>query len=570
VLLAVAGCGRNEPLTGDAVDAWERVLSGHTSGIVSRKAEIRVLFATDVAPRDAASAEGVLSVEPPVTGDVAFRTPRELVLISAYDLQPGREYRVTVDPSRLAGIGADVEPYTFTFRVQIPQFDVLVQQLESDAADDRRMTLRGRIVTADAEEAGAVERILRSRFVGAPLATAWAHASNGRDHYFTLTGIEQQLAAETLALLLNGEPIGSARNEERHVLVPARDRFLVTSAQAVEDGDRKEVRVWFSESLDVGQDLQGLVRLSAGEFTTRLSGNSLTIYPAAQVIGDVTVTLEPGIRNVRGRRLDAAAVHTLTVASEKPQLKFAGGVILPNGETLTVLPEAVARSVRVVATRVFPENLPQFLQVNAFGGTNDIGRVGRHMWRKTLPLGGPMTGTWQRYEIDVTELVSRYPGSLFQLWLQLTPADSAYPCTDDGQAGAQLREPELRNQESGDVAMPSAWDFAQDWFGVTTDENGVYDYAAQWRDRENPCKPAYYRFAPGIRAQRNVLASNIGLLAKSDRLGKLLVSVSDLRTAQPKANVALSVRNYQNQVLAVAMSDVDGVATIETSSTPFL
>ncbi|HEX7236702.1 MAG TPA: MG2 domain-containing protein [Gammaproteobacteria bacterium] len=571
VLLAVSGCQRNEPLTEGAVDAWERVLSSHTSGIVSRKAEIRVLFATDVATAGGAAA-GVLSVQPPVIGDSVFRTPRELVLTSAYDLQPGREYRVTIDPARLTGIRADVEPYTFTFRVQIPQFDVVVQQLESDPADDRRMMLRGTIVTADVEDAAAVERILRARFDNAPLAAAWGHAGNGRDHYFTLTGIDQQLAARDLALLFDGEPIASTRNEERRVLVPARDRFLVTSAQAVEDGDRKEVRVWFSESLDTGQDLQGLVRLSTGGFTTRLSGNILTIYPAADVVGDVTVTLEPGIRNVRGRRLDAAAVQTLKFSSEKPQLRFVGGgVILPDGKTLTVPFEAVnARSVRVVATRVFPDNLPQFLQVNALAGMNDLGRVGRHLWRKTLPLGGPVTGTWQRYEIDVTELVSRYPGSLFHLSLQLTPADSAYPCADDGEARAQLAEPELRNQENGDTATPSAWDFAQDWFGVTADENGVYDYAAQWRDRENPCKPAYYRFAPAVHAQRNVLASNIGLLAKSDRHGRLFVSVSDLRTAEAKANVALSVRNYQNQVLAVAMSDADGVAAIETSGTPFL
>jgi hypothetical protein len=552
----MAGCKPTEPLQSNAVDAWERILSGHTSGIVSRKAEIRVRFATDVAAEGTASADDVLTVQPPVTGDAVFRTPRELVLTSKYDLQPGREYRVTIDPSRLDGIGADVEPYTFTFRVLIPQFDAIVQQLESDPADDRRMLLRGRIVTADVEDAPTVERILRVRFAGAQPATAWAHASNGRDHYFTLTGIEQQLAAQDLALLLNGAPIGSSRNDERHVLIPARDRFVVTSAQAVEDGDRKEVRVWFSESLDAAQDVRGLVRLSTGAFTTSVSGNSLTIYPAAAIVGDVTVTLEPGIRNARGRRLDAAATHTLTFANEKPQLKFVGsGVILPDGETLTVPFEAVnARSVRVVATRVFAENLPQFLQINTFGGTNDLGRVGRHLWRKTLPLDGPVTGTWQRYDLDVTELVSRYPGSLFQLSLQLTPADSAYPCPDDDQADVQRKEPELRNQENGDVGMPSPWDFYEDWLGVTLDEDGVYDYAAQWRDRADPCKAAYYRFAPGVHAQRNVLASNIGLLAKSDRLGRLLVSVSDLRTAQPKANVSLSVRNYQNQVLAVATS----------------
>jgi len=571
VLLA-AGCQQREASRGESADALAQLIVGHTSGVVSRKTEIRVVFARDVIPADpnAVPAPGLLRVRPTVAGDVQFRGPREVVLKPTQDLKPGQEYRVTVSPASLPGVERDVQPYAFNFRVQTPQFDVVLDGLETDPLDDRRMTLHGIIVTADLADDTPVERILRPRLRDEVVRAIWSHSSNGREHRFTLNGIEQRATAADLTLLLDGSPIGANRAEERRVSVPAANEFVVTTAQALEQQNRKEIRVSFSNRLDERQDLTGLVRLSAGEFRTRIEQNTLTIYPQDGVSGNVTITLEPGIRNARGEALKAAAAHTLTFTSEKPQVRFVGsGVILPDGTTLSVPFEAVsARSVRVIATLVYPDNLPQFLQVNSLPGSNELGRVGRYLWRKTLPLDAPPTGRWQRYDLDVTELVSKHPGALLQLSLRLTPADSAYACAGEDDAPRQVAEPELSNQESGDVATPSPWDFAEDYFGVSDD--GPYDYESRWRDRNDPCKAAYYAYASGTRAQRNVLASNIGLLAKSDAAGRMLVSVTDLRSAQPKSGVALSVRNFQNQVIGAAVSDAAGLATLEPTGTPFL
>jgi alpha-2-macroglobulin len=100
----------------------------------------------------------------------------------------------------------------------------------------------------------------------------------------------------------------------------------------------------------------------------------------------------------------------------------------------------------------------------------------------------------------------------------------------------------------------------------------VYDYASRWRDRKDPCKDAYYQYGynEGTRAQRNLLASNLGLLAKADSRGKLLISVTHLATALPASGVSLQLRNYQGQSVGAGSSDGQGLATIEPASTPFL
>ncbi|MGC3980761.1 MAG: MG2 domain-containing protein [Steroidobacteraceae bacterium] len=569
-LMVLAGCNRTERLNAQAKDAWSAVISAHTSGVVSRKSEVRVLFASDVVPETGADAKAVLSIDPAVPGELQFKGARELVLTPTKDLESGRQYTVTVSPKGLKGVPQDIQPYQFAFKVQTPQFDVALQSLESDPADDQRMNLRGTLSTSDAEDAAKIEQLIAVSYLDTAHTPVWTHSSDGLTHTFVISGLQRQKEGKPVTVKLDGKPIGSTHTGELQMQVPAIGAFIVTDALAREEEGSKQIRIYFSDSLNDKQNLRGLVALSAGEFTTSIDSNMLVLYPKGELSGEVTVTLEAGIANQRGDKMQDKVVRTLTFTSEKPQVRFVGsGVILPEGKVLSVPFEAVsARSVRVTATRIYDDNMAQFLQVNKLGSNYEIGRVGRYMWRKTVTLTGPMTGRWTRYSLDVSELLQKNPGGMFQLSLQLSPADSAYQCAAAGEGGtAAPVEPELRNQEDGDTGMPSAWDYADDYFGV--DDEGE-DYNARWNDRNDPCKAAYFTFNQNVRAQRNVLASNIGLIVKSDQRGKLLATVTDLRTAQVKSGATLSVRNYQNQVIATATSDSNGLATIEPKGTPFL
>ncbi|MET0281402.1 MAG: hypothetical protein ABW278_09815, partial [Steroidobacteraceae bacterium] len=441
LVMALGGCQRHKALDEASADAWSTLLVAHSSGVVPRRSEIRVLFASDVAAPKRLDA-ATLRIEPAVDGELALRGARELVLVPKAPLKPGQEYHVTLSPRGLAGVPQDIGAYQFTFHVQTPQYDLALSDLESDPQADQRMIQRGVVATADSEQAASVEKMLRASYRDNAVTATWTHSGDGREHSFTLAGLERQAAAATLSIAIDGQPIAAGDAETRSVVVPALGEFAVVNALAQEDDGRKQIQVSFSDSLDAGQDLKGLVRLSDGAFTTRIEGNRIAIYPADDPSGQVTVTIEAGVRNRRGERLAQTYTQALTLESQKPQVRFVGnGVILPEAKQLTIPFEAVsARSVQVIATRVFPDNIPQFLQVNALGGNNDIGRVGRYLWRRTLPLTGPTTGRWQRYEIDVTELMQRYPGALIQLSLQLTPADSAYACTGGGELPAAAAE----------------------------------------------------------------------------------------------------------------------------------
>jgi uncharacterized protein YfaS (alpha-2-macroglobulin family) len=87
--------------------------------------------------------------------------------------------------------------------------------------------------------------------------------------------------------------------------------------------------------------------------------------------------------------------------------------------------------------------------------------------------------------------------------------------------------------------------------------DGEVDYDARWRDRQNPCRSAYYLhgYNSEVQAQRNLMVSNLGLLAKSDAHGRLMVTVTNLASAEARSGVTLELRNFQNQPIGSGTSD---------------
>ncbi|MCB1623970.1 MAG: hypothetical protein KDI32_05250, partial [Pseudomonadales bacterium] len=540
VLLLLAGaltasCQRGKP-TGagtsvtptEADPAWSAIVSAHTTGAISRKSSVRVVFVNDVVSVDkiGSDASRNLSLQPAVDGRATFASRREILFVPKTELKPAATYLVRLDGEGLAGVPPKTGPFEFVVKTMAPNFEVSIDRLDIESVAAGTMRLTGTIATADSEDPALIEKVLTAKLADQPVAIGWQHAPEARRYAFAISGLERQQMARTLVLSWDGKPIGAATTDSISIEVPARDQFSVTQAQALEQDGRRVIIVQFSDNLDSKRSLKGLVRLSNGEFTTRIDGNTLTLYPDENTTGDVTLHLEDGIRNARGESLQGQTDYSLTFTSSKPKVRFVGrGVILPQATTLSVPFEAVSvRAVRVTALRIYERNVPQFLQVNALDGTHELGRVGRFIWQKVIPLTAPVPGRWTRYNLDVTELMKSEPGGMFQLTLSIAPPDSTYSCPSlDSSTTVPTATVEIANQESGDMAEPSNWDYSEEYFGA--------DVEADWRERDNPCNPAYYRYADGVRATRNLLASNIGLLAKRDQRGAWLAVATNLRDA---------------------------------------
>jgi len=565
-LLALAACGgtATERSAASRPDPmWGQFLESHTTGLVSRRSTIRVIFTTDVASpeRVGKDAGAVFAIEPSAAGQVTFVSPRELVFTPRGELKPGTTYRVAIKPNGLLGVPATLRPFEFAVDVKRPEFDVALGGLTNDPEQERAMRVTGVVTTADIESQEKVEQLITAEYRGRSMPIEWAHAANAQRHEFTIRGIARADQDEPLRIRWQGTPLGAANEGTSELTVPALDRFVITQVTAREERGERYIAVYFSDALDRAQDLKGLVRLSEGSPRTRVDGNVLRVYSDQAIDGQVTLTIERGVRNRFGRILERSASYPVVFASTKPQVRFVGtGTILPEAETLTVPFEAVGvRSVRVTAFRVYEDNLTQFLQVNALDGSYELGRVGRNLWRKVIPLNAADLTTWNRYSLDVTELLRKYPGGLVRLSIAINRDNSIYECPDaaphDEQAPVEL--------DANDGADESSWYYIEEYFSVKD--------GSTWSERDNPCKDAYYAYNDDrIRASRNLLVSNMGLLAKKDQRGKWLIAATDLRSAAPLAGVRIEALSFQRQVLATVDTDANGMAELVLKDAPFM
>lgn len=96
---------------------------------------------------------------------------------------------------------------------------------------------------------------------------------------------------------------------------------------------------------------------------------------------------------------------------------------------------------------------------------------------------------------------------------------------------------------------------------------GYYD-DYEYDNRDDPCTKEYYNSDHFV--QRNVISSNLGLIAKKGGNRKLMVIVSDLRSTDPISGAQVEVFDRQNQSIGKGSSNGDGIADVAYKGNPFV
>ncbi|RFA35402.1 alpha-2-macroglobulin [Alkalilimnicola ehrlichii] len=561
--LLAAGCERQapEPLAVEASE-WHAYIDRHSAGGVSAVQPLRVRFNTAMVEPAQVNRplEAGVALSPQVPFEAMFTRVDELSITPRRALQPGQEYEVTLNPALAPGIevGGD-----FRFRVVVLQqaMDLRLHGLVP-SGEPGRMRLRGQLITGDAAPEAGVARVITATQEGRSLPVSWEHAPDRRYHEFTVADIERGAQASRVLIRWDGSAVGAEQQGERELAVPGSEEFAVTGVRVATEGSRHIV-VTFSESLDARQNLSGLVRINGAHVRTQVDGGTLRVYPRSQVVGAVTLRLEGGVRSAAGARLGEAFERELVLMSLRPGVRFVGkGVILPEAEHLTVPFEAVnVSSVTVTGLQIYRDNIGQFLQNNTLDGERGLRNVGRYVWRKEIPLSSLPRDEWQRYLLDVSELVGEQPGALWRLSLSIERSQALFDCGDEHIAEPRPAAAPLPNWEGPGEVAASGWDGIEQWYSAS----GYVTYS----DRQNPCKDAYYEFAQEARSERNFLASNLGLLAKQGSDDTLHVVVSDLRRSTVVSGAEVDVFNYQQQRIGRGVTDEHGMLSVALEGVPF-
>jgi alpha-2-macroglobulin len=576
VVLTLANCKHPAPET---TPTFHPAIAAFTSGTISGQANIRVVLAEDYAEAVAPNTpvgKKVFRFKPAIEGEAYWADSRTIEFRPAKALPASTIYQASFLLAELPAISSEAKSFDFSFQTIRQGFIHETEGLVSMHKNrDDFYQLRGILRTADFVDPQIIDRMLEANANGQILPVSWVHEAGGRIHRFEVDSIPRRPQSYMLRLLWNGKHMNIDLSETTETEIPAQGVFSILDAR-VQQFPEQRIICRFSGPLDEKQNPDGLIRIGDQKsLSFTIDRNILTIHTATPLEGSHTLMIEPGIRSFSGQRLAEQHQQSIVFVPAKPEVRFPGkGAILPNSGGLVLPFEAISlRAVEVRVVKVYEENIPYFLQSNPLSGSNELSRAGRLIAKKTIQLGkdSPLDlRRWNTFSLDLASLIEPDPGAIYRVELGFKKIHSAYPCAEPEDFPLQS---ELDAMDKADFEREAkAYDFRSsywyydDYYYEYWDSDD--DYSTWWQRRNDPCYPQYYGSNRAV--SRNILASDLGVIAKQGSDSKLTVLISDLLSTQPMQNIVVEVRNFQNRPIAEGHTNDQGMLVLEPNGAPFL
>lgn len=506
---------------------------------------------------------------PSVKGTATWESPTRVRFTPEGDsFQAGTRYKCTFDLGSVAQVPKDYSKFEFNFITSSKEayFDDCHVVIKEN--NPKEANISGRIVFSDVISTENPATMLTVKADG-NIGIA-ANCQGSKCIRFTISGIQRPEGKnwKTARISFNPGATGFEECMDVEVSIPPRGDFQIIGSKYGDDGDGR-FDIIFSEPLERFQDLTGLVSLTFNYYresakSLSVENNILSVYYNSSE-KPTGIRLEKGIAGSSGDRLKAEWSTSLTEDYPLPEVTMpAEGTILPEESRMIFPFNAVNLSaVDVSVVKIYPGNIPMFLQENSLNQRSDIRRAGRLIYKKTIRLDTENYESlkkMQTYTADLSGLFKRDPKAIYSIKISFKPEYYIY------------NKDRLRKTTS-EVESPSeeemaVWDSPFAYYSPYNWQN------CSWRDRDNPHTESYY--AHYSFPQRNVCMSNIGIIAKysdvKDADGKksLWIAVTDLNTGEAVSGAGIKVSNYQLQEIGKGKSNRNGLTDIEVNNRPFL
>jgi len=537
-----------------------------TAGRISVQSPIRLNFAKEITAYDANTelTDNSISISPKVEGNYFIKDSRHIEFIPKTSLKPDTEYTVVVKLNKLFNkVPKALKKFQFQFKTIKPNFSIKTNDLQSYSK--KWQYLNGILQAADVLSLTQCEKVLKASQDSKNLRVKW-HEINSTKFEFTIDSIRRKIDDSDIQINWNGSTINVDEKGQNKILIPGQSNFSIVSVSVIQNPEQY-LSINFSDPLKKRQNFSGLVSLDK---TTKLKysvdGNVLKVYPNRRLIGNIKTEIFTGIKSIDGYKLKKEYTELVAFAQIKPAIRLVSqGVILPNSNNLNFNFEAVnLKSATVRVIKIYQDNILQFLQDNNLNSNNQysIRQVGRSIAKKKIVLHkdeDKNTGKWQSYAIDLATLIHTDPGAIYRVEMSFDINDAAYNCENQDTEN-NYEEDDYYYEEDYDQLNSNTTEDAEQREEQYWD-NLVYsykNYPYNWRQRENPCHAAYYNADRIVTA--NILASNLGVIAKKGSNKKYNFVVTDILTTQPISGAKVALYNYQQQEIATLTTDKEGMA----------
>jgi hypothetical protein len=448
-----------------------------------------------------AAVRKAVSISPKVDFDVQVVDAQTLCLVPKTPLEYNTTYKVTADFGKVAGHSSGSRTYEVKTLAPVVRFEF--SPLTSASDDIYQVVLN--IESSEPLDDKYLESGLT--FKGPKASTSWVHSPDGLQHTALISGIKAAVARYHFDIQAS-YPRYAAEVSHR-VQIPAMGTFEVVESKIYSEPYGFEVA--FSSPLDPKQDFNNLVSMpGAGRLSFIVDQNVLRISPAVKASEKQFISVSKAIRSAKGQKLEEDFDQWFVIPSGDPMVKFLSrGVVLPSSNGMNLPFQAINYAkVRVRVKRIYESNVLQFMQENRLGETwcytDNVARV---VLDTTLVLGEPNSAKLRNlntYGLNVADLVKVQRGAIYRL--------------------------EIRGVDP--LSEFSESHYESDYYF------GSYD------DYENRV--------------RNLLVSDLSVIAKGSNKGEYTIFVTDILSAQPVSGARVILYNSVNQVVADGFTSSGG------------
>nr|WP_228526527.1 MG2 domain-containing protein [Flavobacterium sp. LC2016-13] len=551
----------------------------------------------------------MFDISPSVDGKVVALSSNTIAFIPEKKLKAGTEYQVTLHLDKLITLPKKTEDdkedlSEFNFTVKTIKQDFTVNTLDIQSHSKEYQYLNCVLKTADNIDLETAIKLVSASQNGNKVKVKFEKTSNsGKEFKFIIDSIQRFDAASNLEIAYDGNDFDIDQKGKMDFPITAINDFKIVKIE-VPDENNQSVLINFSEPLEKGQDFKGLVSIeNTNNLKFSTQGNILKVYFSNQkpvqevvhevevvaavdststvvdsasvavdtaavaepIVEDVVVEPEPeqavvsgelllevfqGIESQYGHEMKNNYSEKISFDQIKPSVRFIkNGTILPSSSNLKLNFEAVnLSSVDVKVYKIYKNNILQFLQNNQLNGTQNLKRVSQPVAKTTLNLKESTLinpSKWNTFALDLSKIISPEPGAIYRVEFSYKKAYSLYKCESSDSNENETEEEEV---DENDV----------NYSGNSYDDYYYDDY--EWRESQDPCSGSYYYNA---KIGTNILASDLGVIAKRGENKSYFFAVNNIITTEPVSNARVDLYSFQQQKLTTGTTSSEGIATFQ-------
>ena len=549
--------------------AFKQYVQGFTSGVVSTHASVKIRLNEDFVDTTMFNTpvdKELFAFSPAIRGKAFWLDARTIEFKPEVVLPAKQFYDVKFYLSKLMKVPDSLKTMEFQFQTMQQDFDFRVENHKAYSQTDlSRERLYGYVKTADVAEDAKFNNMLMATQDGKRLPVTWMHDAKKLMHFFQVDSVMRGNSKTFVNLKWDGNVIDASQADQKDVDIAPLGDFSYQDHRVV-NASEPYVLVQFSNPLLSDQNLDGLIKLGSKiDLRYVIEDNELKIYFSEFPANNQLLTIEPSLKSSAGVSLNTTLTKDIRFDNTKPNVRFVGsGNIMPSSNGMLLPFEAVnLNAIDIKIMKIYESNILQFFQVNDYNGQSELTRVGKVVMKKSIPLTKLADyNKWNKFTLDLSELIKPEPGAIYSIRISFKKKYSTYPC-EGGEASTD--EPELTTWEAINENEDGSDYYYNDYYDDEYDGEGYYYY--RWEDRENPCKGTYYNNKFIV---KNVLASDLGIIAKGSTAGTFNAYVTDLITTKPISGATVEFYDFQQQLLSTSQTDADGLVVAKLNRKPFM